>query len=50
MHEKFTKDTKMCDLAFARENTRIREKRLLKESYDNGKLAILQLQIMAKYR
>ncbi len=53
MHEKFTKDTKMWDLAFARESARMREKALLKESYDNGKRAMqqtmLQTQIMTKY-
>ncbi len=61
MHEKFTKDTEMWDLAFARESARMREKALLKESYDNGYNAgevsgkhsmqqtMLQTLIMAKY-
>ena len=61
MHEKFTKDTKMWDLAFARESARMREKALLKESYNNGysaettdgytsgKRSMLQTLIMTKY-
>ncbi|WP_296878119.1 hypothetical protein [Thomasclavelia sp.] len=61
MHEKFTKDTKMWDLAFARESARMREKALLKESYDNGYVkgeasgkramqeSMLQKLIMTKY-